>query len=134
MRQSRIVRICNRLQPAIMRRCSACRRAWRRWRRWQAVERPPPPAQVVRRHATPPPTSQGPTWTQNVFEPASTFKDQCQSPRSGTDIEGNTFPDQAGSLIEEQLWLRSWTEETYLWNDEVVDQDPNRVCDGAGLF
>ena len=59
-----------------------------------------------------------------MFEAASTFKDQCEAPRTGTDIEGNTFPDEAGSLLEEMFWLRSWTEETYLWNDEVVDQDP----------
>nr|WP_070958837.1 S41 family peptidase [Hyphomonas sp. Mor2] len=84
---------------------------------------PPPPP--------PPPTSQGPSWTQGVFEPASTFKDQCEAPRSGVDIEGNTFPDQAGTLLEEMFWLRSWTDETYLWNNEVTDRDPatfnNRV-------
>ncbi|MEO1553983.1 MAG: S41 family peptidase [Pseudomonadota bacterium] len=76
---------------------------------------PPPP---------PPPPSQAPTWTQGVFEAASTFENQCEAPRSGVDIEGNPFPDQDGSLIEELFWLRSWTEETYLWNDQVTDQDP----------
>lgn len=45
-------------------------------------------------------------------------------PRSGRDIEGNTFPDQAGSTLLETFWLRSWTRETYLWNDDVPDQDP----------
>lgn len=87
------------------------------------VSPPPPPP--------PPPTSQGPSWTQGVFEAASTFKDQCQAPRSGVDIEGNAFPDRAGTLLEELFWLRSWTEETYLWNNEVTDRDPtgfnNRV-------
>ncbi len=86
------------------------------------VSPPPPP---------PPPPSQSPSWTQNVFEPASTFKDQCEAPRSGVDIEGNAFPDQAGTLLEEMFWLRSWTEETYLWNNEVTDRNPatfsNRV-------
>ncbi len=87
-----------------------------------AVSPPPPP---------PPPTSQGPSWTQNVFQASSMFKDQCQAPRSGVDIEGNAFPDQAGTLLEELFWLRSWTNETYLWNNEVTDRDPagfsNRV-------
>ncbi|MEM0985965.1 MAG: S41 family peptidase [Pseudomonadota bacterium] len=46
-------------------------------------------------------------------------------PRSGVDIEGNAFPDEQGSLLEELFWLRSWTNETYLWPDEVPDQDPN---------
>lgn len=91
---------------------------------------PPPP---------PPPTTggggnTGPTWVQGVFEPASRFKDQCQSPRFGTDIEGNTFPDQLGSLAEELFWLRSWTHETYLWNDEVVDRNPDTFSNRTAYF
>lgn len=73
----------------------------------------------------PPPTGNtGPTYTQGVYQDASIFKDRCQNPRSGTDIEGNAFPDRAGSLVEELFWLRSWTDETYLWNTEVPDLDP----------
>ena len=52
-----------------------------------------------------------------MFEAASTFKDQCAAPRSGVDIEGNAFPDQAGALIDELFWLRSWT--TGLMPDQV---------------
>lgn len=87
---------------------------------------PPPPP--------PPPSSQAPTWTQNVFEPASNFKDQCAAPRSGVDATGEAFPDQQGSLIEELFWLRSWTEETYLWYDEVTDVDPNGFNDVLSYF
>lgn len=90
------------------------------------VSPPPPPP--------PPPTSQGPTWTQDVFEPASTFKDQCASPRSGTNILGQAFPDEAGSLAEELFWLRSWTEETYLWNDQVTDQNPDGFSNRRSYF
>ncbi|MCR9270229.1 MAG: S41 family peptidase [Hyphomonadaceae bacterium] len=82
----------------------------------------------------PPPPASGPTWQQGVFEPATTFKDQCETPRSGVDIEGNPFPDEQGSLIEEQLWLRSWTNETYLWNDEVVDRDPAGFATAQAYF
>ncbi|MEC7288607.1 MAG: S41 family peptidase, partial [Pseudomonadota bacterium] len=82
----------------------------------------------------PPPTSQGPTWTQNVFEPASNFKDQCANPRSGVDIEGTPFPDQAGTLLDELFWLRSWTEETYLWNDEVIDRNPRDFNSRTAYF
>ena len=78
---------------------------------------PPPPP--------PPPTGSGPTYQPGVYPAASTFKDQCANPRSGVDIEGNPFPDEPGSLLEELFWLRSWTNETYLWNDEVPDLDPN---------
>lgn len=59
-----------------------------------------------------------------MFQAASTFKDRCETVRTGRDIEGNTFPDRAGSAIEERFWLRSWTNETYLWNTEVADRNP----------
>lgn len=91
----------------------------------QVTSPPPPP---------PPPPAQGPTWTQDVFEAASTFKDQCEAPRSGVDLEGNAFPDMAGSLAEELFWLRSWTEETYLWNEQVTDQDPNSFTNRLTYF
>src|SRR5690606_2911072 len=29
-----------------------------------------------------------------------------------------------GSTTYENFWLRSWTHETYLWNDEVIDRNP----------
>ena len=40
----------------------------------------------------------------------------------------------AGTLLDELFWLRSWTNETYLWNDEVVDQDPNDFDDRLAYF
>lgn len=83
---------------------------------------------------SPPPTPMGPSWTSGVFEPASRFEDQCEVPRSGVDIEGNTFPDQSGTLLEEKFWLRSWTEETYLWNNEVVDRNPSDFTDRLSYF
>ena len=95
---------------------------------------PTPPTQVSPPPPPPPPASQSPTWTQDVFEPASMFKDQCASPRSGTDILGRPFPDEAGSLAEELFWLRSWTEETYLWNDQVNDQNPDGFSNRRSYF
>lgn len=75
--------------------------------------------------------SSGPTWTANVFQPASTFKNFCATVRTGVDAVGDPFPDKAGTLLQELFWLRSWTRETYLWNTEVTDQNPasfsNRV-------
>lgn len=80
------------------------------------------PLRLLRRHLRRP--FDGPTWTQGVFEPSSIFENRCEVVRTGVDIEGNPFPDQAGSTLEENFWLRSWTNETYLFNTEVVDQDP----------
>lgn len=75
---------------------------------------------------TPPPTGDGPTWEAGVFEPQSTFVARCETPRTGIDpFTGNAYPDTQGSALEEKLWLRSWTNDTYLWYDEVPDNDPD---------
>ncbi|MDC7676215.1 S41 family peptidase [Asticcacaulis machinosus] len=63
-------------------------------------------------------------WVSGVFSAASTFKNQCQTVRTGVDIEGNAYPDRAGTELAEKNWLRSWTRETYLWNTEVTDTNP----------
>ena len=78
--------------------------------------------------------STGPTWTAGVYEAASRFKDRCEVVRTGLDFEGNPFPDRAGSTLEENFWLRSWTHETYLWNDEVVDRNPANFSDPITYF
>lgn len=76
----------------------------------------------------------GPTWTPGVFAAASTYKDRCENPRQGVDIEGNAFPDRSGSTTLENFWLRSWTNETYLWNDEVTDRNPANYSDTLTYF
>ena len=87
----------------------------------------PPPS-------SPPPAGSSPTWTAGVFQAASTFVARCQSPRSGRDIEGNLFPDRQGTLLDELFWLRSWTNETYLWPDEVVDRNPATFSNRLDYF
>ena len=58
-----------------------------------------------------------PTWTQGQFQPASNFKSRCEVPRAGSD-------DRAGSYLFEKHWLRSWSNETYLWYNEIPDINP----------
>jgi carboxyl-terminal processing protease len=82
-----------------------------------SISPPPPPP--------PPPPPAGPVFTSGVFEPASRFKDLCQTVRTGSDLNGRPFTDRQGTTLEEKFWLRSWTNETYLWNTEVVDQNPS---------
>jgi carboxyl-terminal processing protease len=55
-------------------------------------------------------------WTAGVFTPAATFAGQCAVPRAGID--------RPGSSVTENNWLRSWTNDLYLWFDEVADRDP----------
>jgi C-terminal processing protease CtpA/Prc len=65
------------------------------------------------------------TYTAGVFLPESTFAAKCASPRSGTDpITHAAYPDVAGSSTDENNWLRSWTNDLYLWYSEVPDLDP----------
>jgi C-terminal processing protease CtpA/Prc len=78
--------------------------------------------------APPPPTPapSGPTWQAGVYEPSEEFVAQCIAPRTGNDpFTGEPYPDVAGSALTEKLWLRSFTDETYLWFDEVPDNNPD---------
>lgn len=80
------------------------------------------------------PGTSGPTWTRGVFQASSAFENRCAAPRSGADSQGRAFPDVAGSLTQELFWLRSWTNETYLWNTEVTDQNPSGFSDRLAYF
>ena len=65
-------------------------------------------------------------WIPGNFLPSSTYAAQCVSPRSGTDPETNQpYPDVQGTVLDQNNWLRSWSNELYLWYDEIVDRDPS---------
>lgn len=78
----------------------------------------------------------GPTWTQGVFENSTNFADQCENPRSGVveDAFGNTKQDTQGTILEENHWLRSFSNETYLWYDEITDRNPANYDDPVIYF
>jgi carboxyl-terminal processing protease len=64
-------------------------------------------------------------YTAGVFMPESTFAAKCAAPRSGTDpYTQKAYPDMAGSSTDENNWLRSWTNDLYLWYSEAPDLDP----------
>ena len=69
----------------------------------------------------------GGTWSAGVFAPRADFANQCISPRAGTS-------DRAGSAFTEKMFLRSWTNDLYLWYNEVPDQNPNSVADVIAYF
>lgn len=74
-------------------------------------------------------------WQAGVFRPASNFKNRCAMPRRGTDpVTGVAYPDMAGSTLDEDNWLRSWTNDLYLWFDEVTDQNPSLFNNTADYF
>jgi hypothetical protein len=74
-------------------------------------------------------------WQAGVFQPAANFAARCATPRMGTDpITGVAYPDMVGSTLDENNWLRSWTNDLYLWFDEVTDQDPSLFSTTAAYF
>jgi hypothetical protein len=73
-------------------------------------------------------------WTQGVYLPSDSFKNQCAAPRTGTNSRGQPFPDRPGSVLTENNWLRSWTNELYLWYDEVPDRNPATFPDPETYF
>lgn len=84
---------------------------------------------------TPPPTSTGPTWTQGVFQTESSFKNRCATVRTGTNpATGQSYPDSAGSVLYEKHWLRSWSNNTYLWYNEITDRNPASIADKLDFF
>jgi len=74
------------------------------------------------------------SWSEGVFEDESQFKDFCENPRSGTDLLGREFRDQPGSTLLENHWLRSWSNNTYLWYSEIIDQNPANFSDTISYF
>lgn len=69
-------------------------------------------------------TSNDLTWTAGVYEDEAGFKNQCAVPRTVTDINGDPYPDRQGSIAHENHWLRSWSNNTYLWYNELPDLNP----------
>lgn len=62
-----------------------------------------------------------------MFMPASTFAGQCQAPRAGSG-------DMQGMTVDENNFLRSYSDDTYLWYSEIVDQDPDLFSDPIAYF
>lgn len=73
----------------------------------------------------PTPSSNEPTWIAGQFADDSVYKNLCAAPRTGPDSNGDTFLDSQGTSMHEKMWLRSWTNDTYLWYNEVDDNNPS---------
>ena len=65
-----------------------------------------------------------PGFVDGTFEAFQNFEQLCENPRTGADEQGTPFPDAQGTTEDENNWLRSWSNELYLWYDEIVDVDP----------
>ena len=75
------------------------------------------------------------TWVANQFDNSNTYKNYCATPRSGSDpYTGEVYQDKEGSTLHEQMWLRSWSNETYLWYDEINDVNPAGYASAVDYF
>ncbi|WP_313033444.1 PDZ domain-containing protein, partial [Massilia alkalitolerans] len=52
-------------------------------------------------------------------EAFSTYWNLCAKPRTGLDTEGKPFPDRQGTLLDELKFLRAWSNQYYLWYNEI---------------
>lgn len=66
--------------------------------------------------SNPPSNNNG--YTAGVYSQSSTYANQCAAPRAGTQ-------DRSGSTFTENMFLRSWTNDLYLWYSEVPDTNPS---------
>ncbi|WP_444929786.1 S41 family peptidase [Microbulbifer sp. SSSA002] len=75
------------------------------------------------------------TWEEGNFLPSSTYVNRCVSPRSGINpVTDSAYADVAGTRENENNWLRSMSNELYLWYDEIEDQNPADFDDSLAYF
>jgi hypothetical protein len=76
-----------------------------------------------------------PTSVPKDILPYATYAEHCAMPRTGDDpISGDPYDDMKGNVLEEQLWIRSWTNDLYLWYSEVPDIDPKSYATPIDYF
>lgn len=75
------------------------------------------------------------SYSPGVYPAYKSLANLCASPRSGSSpVTGQAWPDKPGSIAAENNWLRSWTNDTYLWYREVQDRDPRAYNDTEQFF
>lgn len=74
------------------------------------------------------------TYVEPTPQIAANVAGQCAAPRAASVLNpanGQPYGDVQGSLTTEKLWVRAFINDTYLWYDEVVPQDPALFVVGA---
>ncbi len=65
--------------------------------------------------------------------PASAdYRNLCAAPRSSDAT--HFYPDRQGTLDDEKTFLRLWSDETYLWYNEIPAADPARYTSATDYF
>ncbi|MBC7547337.1 MAG: peptidase S41 [Polaromonas sp.] len=80
-----------------------------------------------------PPSTAG-AYVEPTPQTAANVARQCVAPRPANVLNPQTrqpYGDAQGSLTTEKLWVRAFINDTYLWYDEIVAQDPALFVVGA---
>jgi hypothetical protein len=76
-------------------------------------------------------------WQPGVFLDESTYALRCATPGNSINIFADGCPsvqDFQGTVLDENNFLRSFSNRTYLWYDEIVDRDPSLYADPLEYF
>ncbi len=74
-------------------------------------------------------------WVAGVFAPAANYVATCAVPRTGTNpFTGSSYPDILGTVLDENNWLRSWSNDVYLWYNEIQDKNPANYNSTSAYF
>jgi carboxyl-terminal processing protease len=78
----------------------------------------------------------GLAWTSCGGDPPwSELAAKCATPRTGSDpATGQPYPDRQGTVDDEKTFLRSWTDDLYLWYSEVPQVDPSQYATAVDYF
>ena len=69
------------------------------------------------------------------FVASTAVRDKCEIPRVGaSQFTRRAFPDTQGTLADEKSWLRSWSDETYLWYREIPALNPGDFATTSQWF
>ncbi|HMN46141.1 MAG TPA: S41 family peptidase [Povalibacter sp.] len=75
------------------------------------------------------------SYSAGVYPTYKGLANLCAAPRSGSSpVTGQAYPDKPGSIAAENNWLRSWSNDTYLWYRELPDLDPRAYNDTEQFF
>ena len=69
------------------------------------------------------------SWDPGVYEPWRNLSQVCANPRNN-----EYYNDQLGTVAHENNWIRSYSDDTYLWYQELPDIDPKTVPTTSEYF
>jgi len=68
-------------------------------------------------------------WVEGQYDSYRSLEGFCANPRSDS-----SYGDRVGSITDENFWIRSYSNDTYLWYQELDDIDTGTVDSTAEYF